>query len=330
MKTAIVFALLCVTQLAGPGLAMAQDAEGNPTGRSPYRHAYYLFLADAPQGCEACYIPLLVTQESLEEIAKGQPGANSALIITYERDSIWKMDGVVTVAPGTIEAPQRILHLNGQKYRYQEITSSEVLRLFGKPGGAIPISRPYLPNKVAPGASLDDLISDFRMLFRVREWRKDSMTAPKGDATMPPAFLQSELTVRDDGEVRYRVALGCFDRLHWDWKSKCLVSADFEKVFQYSLSPTQLAELRTLLDRQEVKEISDFMNAAPIFDDYNIEISRQEHSQRITVLAFMPSHIELQQHPALTHVICKAKEMERTSSTAMDTPSWCKKLQPMK
>ncbi len=33
----------------------------NPINRTPYRHAYYLFLADVPTGCQACYVPLLVT-----------------------------------------------------------------------------------------------------------------------------------------------------------------------------------------------------------------------------------------------------------------------------
>jgi hypothetical protein len=304
-------------------------AENNPTDRPVYRHAYYLFQAGVVNGCEDCYVPLLITQEPLDEIAKRTSSADCVWITTYERDSIWQMNGIATVAPGTIEAPQRIIRFNGHSYRYQEIAASEALRLFEKPNGAIPISRPYMPDKTAPGASLDDLISDFRLIFRIRERQQDPAPIPKGEAPMPRAVLMSELTVLDDGKVRYRVASGCFGRLDWDWKSKCPGSANSEKIFQYSLSPTQLSELKTLLDRQEVKEISDFMNAAPIFDDFDIEIPRQERSQHIHVLAFMPNHIELRQHPALVHVICKAKGIERAASNAVETPSWCKNIPPL-
>jgi hypothetical protein len=31
--------------------------------------AYYLFLADAPKGCEDCYVPLLVVGSALEDVA---------------------------------------------------------------------------------------------------------------------------------------------------------------------------------------------------------------------------------------------------------------------
>jgi len=47
-------------------LGNALDAAGEA---SVSRHAYYLFLADAPQGCEDCYVPLLVARRTLEEVA---------------------------------------------------------------------------------------------------------------------------------------------------------------------------------------------------------------------------------------------------------------------
>jgi hypothetical protein len=348
MKATIALAFL-FTALAGrSGLAALQQSPASPKNPLPaplsmngsatennltdhfaYRHAYYLFQAGVVNGCEDCYVPLLITQEPLEEIAKHNASANCVWITTYERDSIWQMNGTVTVAPGTIEAPQRIIRLNGHSYRYQEILPSEALKLFEKPNGAIPISRPYVPDKTAPGVSLDDLISDFRTIFRLRERQQDPAPIQKGETAMPRAVLMSELTVLDDGKVRYRVASGCFGRLDWDWKSKCPGSASSGKVFQYHLPPIQLSELKTLLDRQEVKEISDFMNAAPIFDDFDIEIPRQERSQRLNVLAFMPNHIELRQHPALVYVICKAKDIERAASNEGETPSWCKNLPPL-
>jgi len=62
----------------------------------PYRHAYYLFLNGAGSGCEACYVPLLITQNTLESVAAGtlQEGM---LIITYERDSIWQSKGTLSL-----------------------------------------------------------------------------------------------------------------------------------------------------------------------------------------------------------------------------------------
>lgn len=303
--------------------------ENNSTSRLAYGHAYYLFHAGVVSGCEDCYVPLLITQEPLDEIAEHTASANCVWITTYERDSIWRMNGTVGVAPETIEAPRRIIRFNGHSYRYQEITTREALRLLEKPNGAIPVSRPYVPDKTTPGSSLDDLISDFRTIFRIRERQEDPAPFQKGEEAMPRAVLMSELTVLDDGTVRYRVTSGCFGRLDWDWKSKCPVYAGSEKVFQYKLSPTQLSELKTLLDRQEVKEISNFMNAAPIFDDFDIEMPRQERSQHIKVLAFMSNHIEMRQHPALLHVVCEAKKIERAASDGPETPSWCKNIPPL-
>ena len=72
------------------------------------------------------------------------------------------------------------------------------------------------------------------------------------------------------------------------------------------------------------------MNAAPILNDFDIEIPREERSQHIRVLAFMPNHIELQRHPALIHVVCKAKGIETAASNALETPDWCKNIPPLK
>jgi hypothetical protein len=42
------------------------------TKRHGFRHAYYLFLSGTPAGCEDCYIPLLITTESIEEVTRGK------------------------------------------------------------------------------------------------------------------------------------------------------------------------------------------------------------------------------------------------------------------
>jgi hypothetical protein len=141
---------------------VAQTPAHGASGRPIYRHAYYLFLAEPPKGCEECYVPMLVTAEPLEEAAKSAEAEGCVLIITYERDSIWHNDGIVLVAPGDIEAAPRIVQVRSRKYRYQEISSAEVLRLFEKPTGSIRISRPMLPRADLPGPSLEELISAFQ------------------------------------------------------------------------------------------------------------------------------------------------------------------------
>jgi hypothetical protein len=113
-------------------------------------------------GCEECYVPLLVTTEPLEQAAKGKDPESCVLIITYERDSVWHNDGMVSVAPRDIEIAPRIVQVRGRKYRYQEISSSEAIKLFENPMGTIPISRPMLPKAASSGPTLEDLISEFR------------------------------------------------------------------------------------------------------------------------------------------------------------------------
>lgn len=140
----------------------AHAAKAVEANRPVYRHAYYLFLAGEPRGCEECYVPLLLSTEALEVVANASNQERCILITTYERDSIWHDDGIVLVAAGDIEAASRIIELRGRKYRYQEISAVETLRLLMKPMGSIPISRPMLPRAELPGPTLEELIADFR------------------------------------------------------------------------------------------------------------------------------------------------------------------------
>ena len=122
-------------------------------------HAYYLFLAGAPQGCEDCYVPLLISQRPLGDVASSGRDSAVVLITTYERDSIWKLERDVVLAASDISAPERVVRLRGRRYRWQGVTPAEVLRLLEKPEGSIPIHRiTPVPDK----KSLDDLIAAFR------------------------------------------------------------------------------------------------------------------------------------------------------------------------
>ncbi len=147
------FASSLLLPISGVGRAASSSAAGE---RLAYKHAYYLFLSGTSVGCEDCYLPLLITAESLEQIAQDKTNAACALITTYERDSIWHNEGLVSLTPTDIEKPPRVLHLRGRRYRYQEISSAEALRLLQNPLGTIPISRPVLPPG-SPGPSVEAL-----------------------------------------------------------------------------------------------------------------------------------------------------------------------------
>ena len=149
-------AMLCVAMVFVAASLGLSGVRAQAADRPAYRHAYYLFLADAPKGCEDCYVPMLIT---VEPLAKSP--ASGVLIITYERDSIWHDDGIVSFAGGDIQVGPRIMTLRGRRYRYQEVSSAEVLKLLENPQGTIPISRPYQPPASAPGPSLTELIAGF-------------------------------------------------------------------------------------------------------------------------------------------------------------------------
>ena len=129
-----------------------------------YRHAYYLFLGDRATGCEPCYIPLLLTSAPLD--ALGVPALDVVVITTYERDSIWSSEKGVRLAAADVVPVGRTLRLRDKRYRYQEISPREVVRLLENPRGAIPIGRPMTP--ALPAAELAQLLADFRALSTER------------------------------------------------------------------------------------------------------------------------------------------------------------------
>jgi hypothetical protein len=151
MKRRDLLALLAVVAI-GPVPAAAGNAGATP-------HAYYLFLAGAPQGCEDCYVPLLITRQPLDEVASSASDSAVVLITTYERDSIWKVERDVPLAAVDVSARERLVRLWGRRYRCQEVAPAEVLRLLEKPEGIIPIHRiAPIPDRNA----LEDLIAAFR------------------------------------------------------------------------------------------------------------------------------------------------------------------------
>ena len=154
----VIAATFCLTAAGGDSPGQAEK-DG-----SSYRHGYYLFLAGTPNGCEDCYVPLVLTRKSIEDLKKNPTADDCVLITTFERDSIWHYDGLVRVGQNEINEAERKVRISNKTYRYQEIGASEVLRLLENPSGKIPISRPYLPAKFPAGPELKQLIADFKTL----------------------------------------------------------------------------------------------------------------------------------------------------------------------
>lgn len=143
-------------------LSLLVDPVTSAAQQTPqYGHAYYLFIAPPADSCKACYIPLLVTVRSLEDIARTNQDQDSVVITTYERDSIWALERGVSVSPGDIRPQERHVRLQGQQYRYQEVGAAEVLRLLEHPEGTIPIHRTAGPPS---REALRDLVESFRAL----------------------------------------------------------------------------------------------------------------------------------------------------------------------
>ena len=309
-----------------------------PIVRSSYHFAYFLFLADARVGCEACYVPLLVSKIPLEEIAASDESASAALITTYERDSIWQWNGAAIIWPRDVQSAMRTIRVAGRSYRYQAASSPEVLKLLENPLGSIPISRPALVNSFAIDASPSELISDFRSIFRIRERTLlplNSSSANSGNvpAKIVPTTVASELIVFLDGAAIYRSARAsslspnsCSLSVSWN----CPSSARDATQSAFTLSSPDLVVLQSLLNDSAVRNAGSFYNAAPVSDQLDIEIGRNGEWQRITAVAFMPAHVDLQRHPALLYLVCKSKEIARRASNGVELPAWCSALPPLR
>jgi hypothetical protein len=124
-------------------------------------HGYYLFLDRPREGCEPCYVPLLVTVTRLEDLSKQKKDEAAILITTYERDSIVGAPREVKLLAADISPQERKLRVQARFYRYHEVPASEVLSLLEHPNGTIPISR-TLSMGVPSAEELVELINRFR------------------------------------------------------------------------------------------------------------------------------------------------------------------------
>ena len=154
MNRRVTVVLTCVLAsfvLVGDAQAQRPEARG-------YSYAYYLFLVPPAEGCESCYVPMLLTSKRLEEMAQEKRDQTAVVITTYERDSIVRMERGLLVSASDVKTQERHVRLRGRAYRYQEVSAAEVLRLLEHPEGTIPIHRTV---GVPKRAELEDLIASF-------------------------------------------------------------------------------------------------------------------------------------------------------------------------
>ena len=108
----IIAAAFCAAAIGGQSPGPAEKYG------SSYGHGYYLFLAGTPNGCEDCYVPLLLTRKSIEELKESRTADDCVLITTYERDSIWHYQGLLRIAQSEINGTERKLRILSKTYRY--------------------------------------------------------------------------------------------------------------------------------------------------------------------------------------------------------------------
>jgi predicted GH43/DUF377 family glycosyl hydrolase len=137
----------------------------------------------------------------------------------------------------------------------------------------------------------------------------------------------SKLTVLDSGEVVYQTSAvaPCVGQVaDPPWRLRWEAPSGTTTGFRYTLSAPELEQLKSFLDRADVKGIESFLNAGPGVGDFKIAIARPSATQNIEVLSLMPNHVQLVDNPALIHLICKAKDLARMASRSGELPDWCR------
>lgn len=142
----------------------------------------------------------------------------------------------------------------------------------------------------------------------------------------------SELTVFDSRQVVYQIStvVPCQGQVvDPPWGQRWDATSGTKAVFRYRLSVREFEQLKTFLDRADVKGIDSFLNAGPGVGDFKIAITRPYGTQNIEVLSLMPNHDQLVKNPALIHLVCRAKDLARISSKSGELPDWCRNARPL-
>lgn len=149
----------------------------------------------------------------------------------------------------------------------------------------------------------------------------------------------SELTVLDDGEIKYRVSTGILCNgsrpiiepdAHFGsrWKDRLP-----EKGFRSKLSRDELDKLKTFLEREDVLRQESFLSAAPAPAEYRFIIARQTGIQNIEVIGFAfrgksEEKMSGQNVSGVSAIICLAKTLAHRTSNSAEGPAWCQGFEP--
>ena len=90
-----------------------------------------------------------------------------------------------------------------------------------------------------------------------------------------------------------------------------------------TVSSQTFAEFRQLLERDDVRQLTSFMNAGPGEGDFAILIDRGNATQTIDVVSLLPTHRELVDRPALLNVICASARLVTSVARSVASPRWC-------
>jgi hypothetical protein len=162
-------------------------------------------------------------------------------------------------------------------------------------------------------------------ILRVYEVRQDARANQRCKPATPlVATVYSQVTVAADGSVVYRESIACQGPAEDGPLGKWPAQGNPNDIYSAQLSASEFENLISFLNTDEVKELNSFLNAAPITDNYEIRIRRDTEEQHISVTAFMPSHYELKQKPALTQLICRAKKIAGRALHSEEIPDYCK------
>jgi hypothetical protein len=138
------------------------------------------------------------------------------------------------------------------------------------------------------------------------------------------------MTVRDDGEVRYRVSMwkSCVK----DEREKCpqdwwmLWDESHERIFSGKLDAAEMDRLRTLLDRIDPRmfEGSALANSGPSLGDIRVSVNRGKREQSLIFLGLFPVRYRDPERPyPLVDLICEAKTIGQQVSKSGSLPGWC-------
>jgi hypothetical protein len=104
---------------------------------------------------------MLITRLPIDEASMTGGGIENVTIITYERDSIWELrSDSVPLNRESLNLQERKIRWKNSRYRYQEVSKQEALRLLKNPLGSIPISRTQPPIRTSRGEIVEALIKD--------------------------------------------------------------------------------------------------------------------------------------------------------------------------